>query len=565
MKIQALIDKRKNDRKTKNLKANPVFAPTHDKLLNLRECYWNSKFGESAFDSRGFRKPFLNAVRVPTFVAAKATDLDTKNIRIYADEGQDYKKAYIYNKELKYYFKEINFDLTLNKITYNRPKDGHILLKKVKGKIYFVPIENDYSDPTEEELSNPMVEYHEYYPDKLKEMDWDNTGEAINLYKQFQQEKIIVWEITGEVEDDDYQWRVVTGLEFGKVIYLAKENIGKVEDFYKQLKWEEVAGRHIGRGVVEEQFEPQIAINENEYLFRLGLQFTSKKFWQTKDVQAVRNLLLEGYTGDVFTVNSPIEPIAMEERNLGAFQYADNKWQVQSQQQSFSTDVMRGARPPSGTPATTSVLQAQQAGGYYALKRQDAGIFIKNVVEDWILPDFKKDRSKKHKIHIMKLLGNDTGSSVFFNAFLGEQVNKKVISFLERGKVLTRQELELIKGLTAEQLKSKDVEIPDNFYDFKYSVDVVVTGEQVDIAQRATALQTAFQVIGSNPAILQDPVVRRTYFKLLEASGVNPAELYDDEVPTLQGSIQKTLPQGGSLAKNSMQGSPQVTNVPTTV
>jgi len=567
MKITELIKKRKDDRNMKSLKPNPVFAPTHNKVIDLIECYWNSKYGENPYDSRGFRKPFLNQVRVPTFVGMKSTDLDTKNIKIYSEEGQDYKKSYVFNKELKFYFKENNFDLVLNQITFNRPKYGHVVLKKVKGKIYFVPIQNDYSDPCSEELSSPMVEYHEYYPEELYDRGWDEVAveRAKELYKKQQKEKIICWEITGKVDDDPDNYRIVTGLEYGEPIYLVKSN---VENNYKQLKWENVPGRHLGRGVVEEQFESQVAVNENEYLFRLGLQWTTKKLFQTKDVQTVRNLLTEALNGDVVTTNSPIEPIAMEERNLSAFAYADNKWQAHSQSQSFSSDVMRGVRPPSDTPATTSVLMAQQAGGYYQLKMQDYGIFIKNLVEDWILPDFKKDKSKKHKIHIMKLLGNDGASSVFFNSFLGAEVNKKVINFLEKGKILTGRELELVKGLTAEELKNKDIEIPDNFYDFKYSIDVVVTGEQVDLAQRATALQTAFQVIGSNPTVLQDPVVRRTYFKLLEATGVNPAELYDEDIPTIIGSVQGTLPaqRGGSLPRTNAPAQPGgVTNIPTTV
>lgn len=565
MKIQELIDKRKEERANKSLKANPVFAPTHNKLLNLIDCYWNSKFAENPYDSRGFRKPFLNAVRVPTFVGAKATDLDTKNIKIYSEAGHDYKKAYIFNKELKFWFKENNFDFILNQITYNRPKYGSILLKKVKDKIFFVPNENNYSPVDSEALGTPMVEYHEKAFSEVEKMGWDNTKQAIDLCKAVGKEKLICWEISGEVDDDDYKYRIVAGLEYGKKIYLASSN---TETQYKKLNWENIPGRHQGRGVVEEQFESQIAINENEYLFRLGLQWTARKLYQSKDVQAARNLLLDAYNGDVLAVNSPIEPIAMEERNLSAFQYADNKWQSHSAQQSFSSDIMRGETPVSGTPATTSVLQAQQAGGYYALKRQDYGIFIKEVIEDWVLPEFKKAKSKEHTVHLMKLLGDDNASSILFNSFLGAEVNKKVIDFMMKGKVLTAQELELVKGLTAEKLKSKDLIIPENFYDFKYSIDVVVTGEQVDLAQRATALQTAFQVIGSNPAVLQDPTVRRTYFKLLEATGVNPAELYDEEMPNLQNSIQNAAPaqRGGSLAKvapPTPQGA--TASVPTTV
>lgn len=553
MTINDLIKQRQDLRTSQVLKPNPTFASTHNKLLKLVDNYWNSQFGDSPYDSRGFRKPFLNAVRVPTFVSAKATDLDTKNIRIFADEGQYYGKAYIFNKMLKYYFKEIGFDKLLNEITYNRPKYGHIVLKKVRDKIYVVPIANIYSNPLGEKMASPIVEYHEYSLGELDAMGWENTDKVKAIYEKNGKDMAICWEITGKVSDDDYNYRIVAGLEYGKPIYLL---YGNVENNYKELKWEDVPGRHQGRGVVEEQFESQIAINENEYLFRLGLQWTSKHLFWSKDVQTARNLLTDAFNGDVVPNNQPIEAIPMEERNLGAFQYADMKWQQHSNDQTFSSDILRGDRPPSGTPATTSVLQAQQAGGYYDLKREDAGIFIKSVIEDWILPDFKKKNSKAQSVHIMKLLGNDNGSQQFFSAILSSEVNKKVIDFMSKGKMLSGNELQLIKGITADGLKGKNVQIPDNFFDFEYSVDVVVTGEQVDLASRATALQTAFQVIGSNPTILQDPIVRRTYFKLLEATGVNPAELFDEEMPSLMGAVQNTLPgsapvaqRGGSIAK----------------
>lgn len=560
MKIKQLIDIRQDEIANKVLKPNPHFASTHKQLLELVDSYWNSKFRDNPKDSKGFRKPFFNVVRVPTFVSAKATDLDTKNIKIISDLGQSYFKSYIFNKELKYYFKENQFDLLLNKITYNRPKYGHIVLKKVKGKIYIVPIANMLLSPDSEGLSNPIVEKHDMSFDELNGMNWDNKKKAIALYEKNGKDRCVIWEITGKMDDDNNTYRIITGLEYGEMIYLVGQD---VENNYRELKWEDVPGRALGRGTVEEQFESQIAVNENEYLFRLGLQWTSKHLFWSKDVQTARNLLSEAINGEV--LGTEINPIRMEERSLSSFQYADNKWQSHSNQQTFSNDVMRGETPTANTPAATSVLQAQMAGGYYNLKRQDAGIFIKGIIEDWILPEFKKANSKAHDVHILKLLGDDSASQKFFNAILNENVNKKVIDNWLKGKyTTTKMELDLIKGLTSDEMKTKNMKIPDNFYDFKYSVDVVVTGEQVDLAQRATALQTAFQVIGSNPTILQDPVVRRTYFKLLELTGVNPAELFDEEASSFAEAAQGVAQRGGSIARPQAPA-PAVNNVPTTV
>jgi hypothetical protein len=137
---------------------------------------------------------------------------------------------------------------------------------------------------------------------------------------------------------------------------------------------------------------------------------------------------------------------------------------------------------------------------------------------------------------------------------------------MSKGKILMGDELELVKALAAEELKTKDIVIDKDFYDFKYSVDVVVTGEQVDLAQRATALQTAFQVVGSNPQILQDPVARRTYFKLLEATGVNPAEIYDETIPSFQNTVQGlAAKQGGSISKPAAPVVPAMTSSPVAV
>mgnify|MGYP001606826219 CR=1 FL=1 len=560
MKIKELIEKREEELSHKVLKANPHFAPTHDNLLELIDCYWNSKFRDNPYDTRNFRKPFFNVVRVPTFVSSKATDLDTKNIRIYSEDGQDYRKAYVFNKELKFYFKENGFDLLLNQITYNRPKYGHIILKKVKGKIYIVPIHNIKFCPDAEKLSCQIVEKHEMFFDEIEEMNWDNKKEVVALYKKANKDRCIIWEITGKIDDDNYNYRIISGLEYGKMIYLAFQDI---ENPYRELKWEDVPGRALGRGTVEEQFESQIAVNENEYLFRLGLQWTSKHLFQSRDIQTARNLLSEALNGDVLVGNADINPILMEERNLSSFQYADNKWQNHSQGQTFSQDIMRGDRPPSGTPLGTSVLQSQMAGGYYDLKRQDAGIFLKGIIEDWVLPEFKKSKGQEHKVHLMKLLGDDNPSQKFFDIVLSQEVNKRVLNFLERNKTLDSNELELVRTITAEGMKGKNLEIPAGFYDFKYSIDVVITGEQVDLAQRATALQTAFQVIGSNPTVLRDPVVRRTYFKLLELTGVNPMELYDEEMPSIS-KMDMMAQRGGSISRQQAP-TPTLNQVPSVV
>jgi hypothetical protein len=405
MKIREIIEYLKNDNESEVLNCNPPYAPTMKSLYSLIDSYWNSRYANGDYDKFGWKKPFFNIVIGPTLVAAKTTDIDTKNIQIHAEDGQDYWTAFLLEKELKHWMKEHHFGELLNQITYARPKDGHIILKKVGDQIYFVPIRNVYFEVDSEKLEKPLVELHIYSDEKdLKKQNWEKIDETIENYKNSEISDVEVYEIWGEVDDDDFNYHIISGLDIDKpVIHVAKN----IEYPYKDLAWEKINGRATGRGVVELLFEAQIANNENEYHFRHGLQWSSKRLFQTRDQNAAKNLISEKENGDVISVNSEITPIIIDERNLSSYQYSDGKWGVNAERLTFSQDVMRGDRPPSGTPLGTSALQAQMAGGFFELKREDLGMFIKEIVTDWIIPTFIKENSAEHTIHILNLLGDD--------------------------------------------------------------------------------------------------------------------------------------------------------------
>ena len=61
-------------------------------------------------------------------------------------------------------------------------------------------------------------------------------------------------------------------------------------------------------------------------------------------------------------------------------------------------------------------------------------------------------------------------------------------------------------------------------------------------------------------------MARRTYFKLLEATGVNPAEIYDEEVPSFQNTVQGLASkQGGSISKPTVPAVAPMTSSPVAV
>ena len=70
------------------LDANPSYAPTQEDLLALIGLYLNSKFKTGDKDSGGLKKHFYNISNFRCAVGSKATDIDTKDVKLIAEEGQ---------------------------------------------------------------------------------------------------------------------------------------------------------------------------------------------------------------------------------------------------------------------------------------------------------------------------------------------------------------------------------------------------------------------------------------------------------------------------------------------
>ena len=92
--------------------------------------YTESKYESGQKDRRGKLKPFFNIVNFRVNVATRATDLDTKDIQIVADEPQFMPMSFLLQKEVYNWMKDVNFAKTLNKMGQTRAKFGGVLVKK---------------------------------------------------------------------------------------------------------------------------------------------------------------------------------------------------------------------------------------------------------------------------------------------------------------------------------------------------------------------------------------------------------------------------------------------------
>lgn len=261
------------------------------------------------------------------------------------------------------------------------------------------------------------------------------------------------------------------------------------------------------------------------------------------------NLLSQIENGEIMQTISEIMPIATEERNLGAYSYADAKWDSHVQKRTFAYDEVSGQRLPSGTPATNATLQAQMAGGYFGLRQEDLGLFWTDVIEDWILPNFKKDFRGNHKVHIANLMGGEEAAEKYFGLLVNNRTNKRIREMMQKGYIPAPKEIEMLKATSAEVVRHSNLEIPDNIYqNLKYTVAVDITGERIDTAGKISVLQTIFQILGSNPSVLQDKKTRRVFYKMLDYMGINPMDIDTVEDMGVADTAQQQAQMGGSIA-----------------
>ena len=552
------------------LDANPSYAPTQEDLLALIGLYLNSKFKTGDKDSGGLKKHFYNISNFRCAVGSKATDIDTKDVKLIAEEGQSYYPAWFLEKELKLWFKEKRFGQFINKIIYSLPKYGTVVVKIVQDEPILVRLTNLFSDPTAESLeqSGFVIERHLYTPQELRKKNWENIEEVITdwrnkkgkLSKKKEDRFIEVWERYGEAKNEwldkngdgytEAMFVIYHGAQKGRGVVLHKTKLDKFP--YKEVHWERAEGRWLGKGVMEIMFENQIRENELVNLKAQGLRWTSLHLFQSRDDLINRNLLVDTVNGEVLRVRSEITPVAMEERNLAAYSQEEMRWDMNSDQKTFSYDVIRGQRAPAGTPLGSSVLQTQMAGGYFKMKQQDVGMFLKDLLLNIIIPDFKR---KNNSEHILNFMGDETELEKLDDLVIGTKVREKMFTFLGgKKKIPSATYMNLVKRIEEERLNKLDqryVKIPKTFYNnIKYKVDVVITGEEVDLGAKIATLQSVLAIIGSNPTILQDPRTRRVFNQLLDYAGVSPLEMGRPGERGISGLLEESAAKrGGGMPK----------------
>jgi len=506
--------------------------------LRRIEFYTSSRYltGLNNRDSRGRLKPFYNITNYRVNIATRATDIDTKDIQIIADSPKFFPISFILQKEVYNWMKDTNFAKTLNEMGFTRAKYGGLLIKKCMEddelNIEVVDWRNVITDPVyPEEL---VIEKHYMNAGELSEMMdvWDNVEEAMDIARKSTDQKACIYEITGEFpesyapdggDENVYKYQKFYILKNGKTKHKILYHEFLEDENYMYIPWENVPGRGLGRGVVEDGFEAQMWTNDSVVREKEAMELGSKVIFKTTDPEIQNNALTEMENGVVLKL-SPGTDFSIANTITNALpEFARNveAWNSQYERVSSTFGAITGETMPANTPYRTTAILNQEATSMFDYRREEMGIFLTEVFNEWVLPYLIKKLSKEH---ILRAEFTADELKAIDDSYANYIANEEVMKLILSGKPVYAEEYSQIVSGIKESLKAtkqhRFLDIPKGAYkDFKGKVTVMTTGEQKNKAVVLESLNNILLTVAKAPQVLTDPKMSQIFGEILELSG----------------------------------------------
>lgn len=326
---------------------------------------------------------------------------------------------------------------------------------------------------------------------------------------------------------------------------------------YKEVHYRRKKGRWLGLGNFELCFPLIEKANEVTNRFFASLRIALLHLYQTRDKLHVKNFLTDLLDGDVVVSKSEIQAIPTEIRGFSQYRDEIDRIERQADKLCNSYEVVTGDNLPSGTSFKLGNQQLQSATKLFEFIRQNMGLFIEDVFNTWLLPDFAASLTEEHTLELMDDMDD---IEIYYNAqrkIFQYEVLKQYI--LENEDYPDPAQLALVGSLVKDQIKKspKQITVLKNYYsNLKYSVKMVITGENDAKKENLETLSTTYQVLAANPAALQDPRLMKLLNMILEQSGYSPLEINSvNETPT-NDSLNPANQGGANVERSSSVGVP---------
>ena len=552
--------------------------------INTIEFYSNSKYLNGNLDELGREKPFFNILNGVCDVENAAKDLDTKDISVTSDDGNHYLESFMLSKDIQVWMKEADFAKTLNDIRDKHTRYGSVLVKKCTEKdedgtkvltLELPEWKNVMTDQVDI-VNSPIVELHWMTAREISNMtEWNEEGKKIvldQLKGKGSTKRVPVYEMRGTFSQSTYKECVGEKPAKGddskysyQLYYIAGPVVesgttsafvegltplyweDNTEKVYKYLKRKPRDGRDFGVGVIEEGEEAQVWTNDTVLKQFRAMEYTTKVIGQSASKKLKgRNLLTETDDGTILEVeeNKPITALnLLPSGGLQQYQNLITQWYDQLQKTTSAYAAQRGDTPPSGTPFRLQATVLQQSSSVFDDLREEMGIFITEIFEDWVMPYLA---TKLTKEHILSYDFSPEELKEIDKNFSTREANKQAVEKILSGEIVTPDDymewMDLADTFIKRTKGKRFITIPKDFYkNLEAKVTINITGEQRNKAAVLESLNSILTTVASNPNLMQDPVLSQIVLKIVELSGagISPVSLTSG----MQEQAKQQIPQ----------------------
>ena len=559
--------------------------------LRRSYLYKNSQFDRNNEDRE--LRPFKNIIRAVLNIAYRTEGFDVKDIELYVDNPDTYWKSFLVKKFHDRWALENSLDTFIDEVVESYVDYGGVLVKNVKGvKPEVVSLRSlAFCDQTDL-LSGPFAIKHFFSPQQLREMadsGWglDSNNATIDLetlivLSEDKKEKdkqqgatdtpgnyIEVYEVHGTFpnswvrgESDKFSQQIqiiafyknANDDSVGVTLFASKEP--KLP--FKFLSRDEVDGRALGFGGIEELFEAQVWTNYSQIQIMEMLELASKVLFKTSDPAfKTRNRIYDTDNGEILTLQEgrDIAQLDTQPKNLAVFNDSLDRWEQHAQQIGAAGEPLLGETPSSGTPFKLFEAQLIEGKSLHQWRQGKIATFIEEIYREWVLPYLTREITK--------------GSKFFTELNSDEFI--KVVSEVGDNRAKKQRNEQVLNGELPddlEQLRAEKMQefakrgnkvfieiLKDEFKDKSLGLFANIKGKQKNLALLTDKVVNVLRQFIATPQLRQDPDMVKLLNVILESSGMSPIMFGASPIP-MQSMMQASggtegLQQLGQSAKET--------------
>lgn len=515
-----------------SLKSGKTFD--YKETLKRINCYINNRFLERE-DGIFWN---ISAPRIVHF--AKNIDLDTKDLQPYADGEVAYVQTWILKMKFYRWLEDNHFAVTLNERSNGLTTYGSWVWKVVKkdGKKNLESVELNslsFDRSVKSIRETEIVEKHELTKKEIMDKAdvWNYTDELLRT-KPEENGKYCIYEFWGYDDEGNYKQCFYSMKLKDKYLY---ETDRKEKDCpYYDFHLGDYRGRWLREGIVERLFSLQEQANKLVNQNDSYNEIASLLLLRTANPEISGNVLQDVENGEIIN-SDDLQQIGISNLSFNNFITQLQEIENKADQLCLTPQIISGEQLPSGTPFRSVAVMTNAAKSAFTIMREDIGESTGYLLKEVIFPDVVKEWNKGELFE----MGRDEADIQYFMKQVKKLVKwKTFVDNLLQGKNMTMEDMNALDEAMTEQLAESlpKLEIPENFFNFKFHIRTQITSESVDKAQRNDALNTVLSWVQANPAIVDIPYFRQ----YCEENGINYWRLTMEQKEQLQMQQQQGQP-----------------------